>query len=351
MNGTDRADGGQGKTARRALTVVAVVGLALLLWQIVDALLLLFIGVLLAVFLRGLARRLSTHAPLSTKWSLAVVVLAIAGLIAGTSVLLGPRISQQFAQLSQALPETVDQLKQSLQQTEWGRYVLGEVPTSGSELSRRGNLFSRLTGMASRVMSIVTNAILILFAAVFFAADPDLYKRGLVLLVPEHKTGRVRQALDASGRALWKWLMGKFVAMIFVGVFVTVGLLLLGVPLALALGVIAGLLDFVPFVGPIAAAVPAILLAFTVSPAKALYAGLVYFVAQQIEGNVITPLIQQKEVSLPPVLVLFAVIAAGLVFGLLGIIVATPLVVVIMVVVKMLYVEDALGKSVSVPGQ
>lgn len=338
-----------GKVARYSLVVVAIAALALLIWQIVDAILLIFIGVLLAVFFRGLANRLSAHSPLSVGWSLGLVAVTMAALVLAAAWFLGPRISDQFTQLAETMPRTLEDTRQRLEQTQWGRYLLDEVQQDDGGIGAGGKLFSNLTGMTSRVAGVVTEVLLILFAAMFFAIDPDLYKRGAVLLVPQSKAGRVREALEAAGSALWKWLMGKLVAMLFVGVFVTVGLMLLGVPLALVLGLLAGLLDFVPFVGPIASAVPAVLLALTLGPMQALYTALVYFIAQQVEGNVVTPLIQQKEVSLPPVLVLFSVVAAGLVFGLRGIIVATPLVVVTMVFVKMLYIHDALGKDVSIP--
>lgn len=346
-----RREGDLGATAKRSLVFVGIIALALFLWQIIDALLLMFIGVLIAVFLSGLAQRLSARTPVPRIWSLVIIALALLGMVAGAAVLIGPRISEQFTQLVQTLPQSIDQLKQSLQQTAWGPSLLDQVQSAQGGLRMGGNVFSRLTGVASGALGILTNVILILFAAIFFAADPHLYKSGFVLLVPKTKSERVRDALDASGHALWKWLMGKLIAMLFVGVFVTLGLMILGVPLALVLGLFAGLLDFVPFVGPLAAAAPGVLLALTIGPSKALYAALVYFAAQQIEGNILTPLVQQAEVSLPPVLVLFAVLAAGLLFGILGMIVATPLCVLIMVLVKMLYIEDALGKDVKIPGR
>lgn len=345
MTGSGSGQGVGRQTARRTLIVVAILAVALLVWQVRDALLLLFIGILLAVFWRGLARLFSRHTKAPISWSLGAVALLLIGVVVGGSVLLGPRVSEQFTELSRTLPATIEQARQSIQQTEWSNYLLGQMQGRDGGLRIGGDVFSRLTGTASRVLAVLTNVLLILFAAIFFGIDPDLYKRGLVLLVPQNKAARVSDTLDAVGEALWKWLIGKGVAMLFVGIVVTLGLLLIGVPLALTLGIIAGLLDFVPFIGPIVAAAPGILLALTLGPSQAIYAALVYFVAQQIEGNVVTPLIQQKEVSLPPVLVLFAVIAAGLLFGLLGVIVATPLVVVAMVSVKLLYVEDVLGKK------
>lgn len=344
-------NGGISEGARLSLIFVAVVALALFVWKIATVLLLAFVGVLFAVFLRGLAQRLSDHSPLSASWALAVVALTIVAVLAALVLLMGPRISDQVQQLAETLPQSIGQLQQTVQETELGAYVLQQMQTSNGGLSLGSNVFSQLSGTASRVVGGVMDVVLILFAAIFFAINPRLYKRGVSLLLPKGKEGRFEDALDATGDALWKWLMGKIVAMLFVGVAVTVGLSLLGIPLALTLGILAGLFDFIPFFGPIVAAVPGVLLGLTVGPSDALYAALVYFAAQQIEGNVLTPLVQRRAVSVPPVLVLFAVIAGGLLFGVLGMLVATPLVVVAMVMISMLYVEDTLGKNVTVPGK
>lgn len=338
-------------TARRVLIAVAIVGIALAFWKIVDALLLVFLGALIAVFLRGLARRISDHTPLSIGWALGLAAVMLLALISLGCILLGPRFAAEITQLAETLPHSVEQLKQTLRAVPGGEALIDALKGPDGEIRFGGDLFSRFTGVASRTLSILTNIILVLFAAIFLAADPDLYKRGLVALVPKDKSDRAGEVLDASASALWKWLMGKFIAMLFVATFVSIGLMVVGVPLPLALGLVAGILDFVPFLGPTVAAIPGILLAFTVSPQMALWAALVYLGVQQIEGNLLTPLIQQEQVSMPPVVILVAIVAAGLLFGILGVIVATPLVVVLMVVVKMLYVEDVLGKKTDVPGR
>ncbi|MFC3128985.1 AI-2E family transporter [Coralloluteibacterium stylophorae] len=159
------------------------------------------------------------------------------------------------------------------------------------------------------------------------------------------------EALADSGRALRLWLGGQAVAMLAVGVLTGLGLWALGVPAALGLAIIATLLDFVPLVGPIAAAVPAILLALTVDPRTGLLTTLLYLVVQQIEGNLLQPLVQQRAVELPPALLLFALIGAGLLFGVLGVLLAAPLTVVIFVLVKRLYVRETLGEDTDVPGE
>lgn len=348
----DRDKGGISLFANRTLEVIVLVALALALWQIVDALLLAFAGVLVAVFLRGLAQTLRGYTPLSMGWSLAVVGVTLLVLLGLGLWFMGPRVAEQFSELAQTLPQTIEEFRQSLLQDSWGRYLMDQASSSsGAELGGGEDIFTRITGVASSVFGALTNIVLVLFIGIFFSVSPELYKRGVVLLVPPPRRTRVEEALSTAGHALWKWLQGQFVAMFFVGVATTVGLLLLDVPMALALGVVAGLLEFIPFIGPVAAAVPGILLALTESPTLGFYTALFYLLVQQVESNVVTPLVQRQAVSLPPVLVVLATVAAGLLFGVLGIILATPLLVVVLVLIKMLYIEDKLGDSVEVPGR
>jgi predicted PurR-regulated permease PerM len=142
--------------------------------------------------------------------------------------------------------------------------------------------------------------------------------------------------------------LGQGVSMLTVGVLVTAGLWLAGVRMAFLLGVIAGVLEFIPFIGPIMGGIPGVLIALTQDWRTALYAVIVYVIVQQVENHVLIPLIQRKAVEVPPALVILAVVALGLLFGVLGALVATPLMAVIMVWVKMLYVQDVLGKSIDV---
>ncbi len=188
-------------------------------------------------------------------------------------------------------------------------------------------------------------AIGILKGAIFFMADPSLYIRGLLLLVPERRSSRIAETIDATAQTLRYWLLGQGVSMFFVGVLTAVGLWLAGVPLAFLLGVIAGILEFVPFLGPVAATIPGVLIAVTEGWTVALYALLVYVIVQQIENRLLVPLVQWKAVSLPPALVILAVVALGLLFGVLGVLVATPLTAVLMIWIQKLYVEDVLGKN------
>jgi predicted PurR-regulated permease PerM len=180
------------------------------------------------------------------------------------------------------------------------------------------------------------------------AANPDVYRRGFLLLIPSKVEDVAGQAIDDAGRGLRGWMMGQAISSLLVAALTWAGLALLGVPAAGGLGVIAGLLDIIPMIGPIIAGIPAVLLAFTVSPLTALWTLLLFLGIQQLQGNFLQPMIQKHAVDIPPAVLLFAVLAFGLLFGFLGVLLAAPLTIVSFVLVQRIYVEATLGKAITV---
>ena len=330
---------------RRTLEVLALIALAFFLWQVKNMLLLLFLGILLAVFLSRLAGKLSAHTPLPRQAALAVVGLLILALLALSGWFFESQIAQQTDQLGRQLQQSIDRLRQY----QWGQYLGQNVP-SFSEIAGGGGggVFSRITGVASRLINVITNILIVVFLGAYLSVKPALYREGAVKLLPKKRRPRAREALGATGHVLWMWLLATFVSMAIIGALSWLGLMLLGIPLAATLGLIAGLLEFIPLIGPFLAAVPAVLVAFLQGPTQALYVALLYLGIQQVESYLVTPLVQEQGTSLPPALTLLAAIAFGLLFGPLGVIVATPLMVAIMVLTKMLYVEDVLKTPTSI---
>ncbi len=198
---------------------------------------------------------------------------------------------------------------------------------------------SRIGGALGTFVSAVANLFLVLFAGLYIAAQPRLYHDGFLKLVPPQERDRIGATLVRCGRALRNWLLGQAIAMVMVGVLTWAGLALLGVPSALALGLFAGLAEFVPILGPIAAAIPALIIALSQDTKVALWVLALFVVIQQIEGNLLQPIIQRKMVALPPAITLFAVLAFAILFGVMGALLAAPLAVVTLVVVQDLYVE------------
>lgn len=355
---------------RRVLIVAAVAVLALFLWRVRDALLLLFGAVVVAVLLLAGAHPLERRLGLSRTWSLTVVAAAVALGLALVGVLIGGQIRSQVAQLGDRLPRAVEAFE--------GRFGVdvptldrlgGGQPPGGRDGARRpqdaapqgpnladgasiaGGVVQEIARIGYAVLNTVATLVLVVVGGFFLAATPERYRTGVVKLLPVGQHARAEDALEASGRALKLWLLTQLVSMCIIAVLVGLGTWLIGLPSPLALALFAGMVEFVPIIGPVAAAVPALLLALAQGGGTFLWTLALYVAIQQIETNVLTPLVQDRMADLPPAMMLFAVVAAGSVFGLGGVLLAAPLAVVIYVLVKKLYVRQTLGEETEVPGE
>jgi predicted PurR-regulated permease PerM len=338
---------GYGELARRTLTVAAVcaafaLGLFLIAYAI-QVVLLVFAAVLLAVLLRGMANRLGEVARLGRGWSLAIVVVVLLAVLALVGWLLAPGLAHQADQMNTALDKAGKELGQSAAQYEWGKRLM-DPSTKASLLTGVADLWGGITGLFAASMSIFVGVIVVVVVVLFLAADPGTYVNGLVRLLPPPRRARGKEVLEATGKRLAWWLVGRAVSMIVVGAATGVGLWLLGVPLAPALGLMTGLLNFIPTFGPLIAAVPTALVALTVSPMEAVYAIALYTAVACLDGYAVTPLVQMRVSHLPPALLLVVQVLMGVLAGQFGLVVAAPVLVVVMVFVQMLYVEDVLEK-------
>jgi predicted PurR-regulated permease PerM len=331
-----------------ALVVLAVFGLAALVIRAVDVLLLAFGGVLCAVLLDGTAAWLTRRTPLGRRAALAVVGLAIILVIVGTVTLAGPALVAQASGLQETLAAGIAMLRR------W----LNDVPGMGSladELARAGasgpEAARRLAGVFSSAAGGLGALAVVAFVGAYLAFDPGVYRRGLLHLVDHQHRPRANEVLDRLGRALQSWLLGQFISMVIIGSLVTIGLTILGVPLAPLLGFLTFLFQFVPYIGPIASGVPAVLVALTGGPQLALATAGLYTGIQFVESYLITPLVQRRMVHLQPALLLFSELLIGALAGLLGLILAAPLAVCAVVLVQMLYVQDVIGDDVQVLGE
>ncbi|HET7564631.1 MAG TPA: AI-2E family transporter [Gemmatimonadaceae bacterium] len=199
-------------------------------------------------------------------------------------------------------------------------------------------------------LAVLAGIILIVFVAIYVAIDTDLYHSGLMHLFPHRYRERAGEVLSAIAYSLRQWFITQLIAMFAIGAVSTIVLLALNVRAALALGFIAGLLEFIPFFGPIISAIPAIAMGFLDSPEKALWVTIAYFLIQEMEGHLLIPILMKEGVDLPPVLTILSQALMVLVFGFLGLMVAVPMLAAIMVPVKMLYVSDVVGDQVDVAG-
>jgi len=332
----------------RLILVAACVGVALLLlWQLSRLLLLVFAAVLVGIMLRGLADLIARFTPLGRGLALLLASLTVVLVLGLFVAVLGVQIRTQAVELLAGAPEILRAVEarfgiEGLE--DWLTGKLRDVLASGAAVVN-------VAGFTQGLIAAAADVLLVVVAGIYFAARPHLYREGILLLFPRRLRGEAEETLELVGRALRLWLVGQLVSMILVGTLIGLGLWFLGVPSALALGFLAGLIEFVPFVGPVLGALPGVATALAQDGATALWALGLYVLVQQIEGNLITPLVQQRAVDLPPALTIFAIVAFATLFGPLGLLLATPLAVVCFVAVKKLWVRDVLAEETEIPGE
>jgi predicted PurR-regulated permease PerM len=330
------------------LAVIFLLALAAL-WYASHALLLIFACILFAILLYEASQRVRKVLPVKRQYALALVVAVLLATFGGGSYLMAPQISEQAHELSKVIPGTLEQLHERAAQNPALKAILGELPTTEQLQKAVGAMLPRAGLFFSGVLGALGNIIIIVFVGIYFALQPFLYIDGIVTLVPKRKRARAREVLDEIGATLARWMFGKFFSMVVVGIATATGLTLLDVPLALILGIIAGLLDFIPYLGPLMAGVPAVLIALSISPELALYVVGLFVAIQTMEGYLLEPLVTRKMVSLPPALTIIMQVLMGAFFGLAGVALATPLTAMLAVLVSMLYVQDLLGDNVRTP--
>lgn len=330
------AFGRAGAVGQAAILAVA----ALLLWRLADVLLMAFGAVLTAILLHALARPLTLRLKAPRSVALGLSVLALGAAVAGSLWLFGQQAVVQLAALGDLVPRAWDAIREPLSRSPLGAYALDDL-----ERLRHANGW--VVDTASRMLrgsaSAGAAAVIVLFAGLYIAFHPGTYLGGLLRLVPPAARPRTAVVLGACGEALNRWLLGQLASMVMVGVSVGLGLWAVGAPSPLALGVIAGLAQFVPVVGPMAAALPGLVVSAGVGGETLFWTAAVYVGAAQVEANLVTPLLLRQMVELPMAVTLFAVLAMGVLLGPLGVLFATPLAVVVYVVVRQVYVEDVLG--------
>ncbi len=332
---------------RRVLIVLGLTSLFLLAWFLRTLLLMLFGALVVATVFRAFADRICRLTGWRTGIGTAVSIIVILGLGVGLIALFGTHVVQQIQTLRETLPAAWHTLEARM-----GDLGLGEQLKRWAEDIRApgGSSFSAFGRTILSIGSGIADVLVVLVAGIFLATQPRFYLTGAVKLIPGGKRALALEAITESERALRLWLRGQLIAMIVVGLLTGFGLWMLGMPSAFTLGLMAGVLEFIPFAGPILSMVPAVLLALAVSPDLALWVVLLYFAVQQFEGYLLTPLVQQYAVDLPGVVLLFALIGFGALFGTLGVILAAPLTVVTYVLIKRLYVIETLHTPTPIPG-
>lgn len=310
-----------------------IVCLLLLFRAVFSVLLLVLAGALIASFFHGLAGLIKRKTKWP-KWLCMTLSIIIFILFAGSvSWFSGYRIQREAAQLAQELPQTWRHAQQKLSQTAVGRELLERA--GGKDMQQKAREVA--SAFFKSTFGILGDVYVVLFLGVFFTAAPELYRKGIVRLIPPKGRQKTKQILDKISGNLKKWLAGKIFAMFVVFVLTAIGLLALGFRMWLVLALIAGLLNSIPNFGPMIALIPALLLGLVQGMDTALLVSALYIVIQVLESNAITPLVQQKLVSVPPALIIITQLVVGAFSGFWGLLLATPLLLIVMVLINDIY--------------
>lgn len=332
---------------RRTLVVISLLAAVFLLWRVRTVVVLLFGAVMVATIFRAIAGMLHQLFRLPNRLAVLLSVLLVVAVIGLVAWLIGTEVSSQGEQLASALPKAAQIIDQHFGSMGLGHPVEGWMSLASSGGGITG---ANLTSLLTSATLIAASILIVFFGGIFLAAQPKLYGIGAIKLIPPGRRSLVAEAMEDSDRALRLWLKGQLWAMVLIFIMTWAGLWLLGVQSSLVLALISGTLEFIPYAGAIASSIPAIMVALVSGPELALWVVGLYVVVHHIEAYLIQPVIQQFAVEIPAVITLFALLAFGLLFGVLGILLAAPLAVVTYVLVKRLYVIEALDTPTPIPG-
>ncbi|BDA85536.1 AI-2E family transporter [Aureimonas sp. SA4125] len=327
-------------TRRTVSLSVLCATFALLLWLAPTVLLVVFAGILMAVFLRGGGEWIAGKLGLKAGYGVAIFCVGLTVCAVVFLGLAGAALADQVQQLWDRLPEAVRTLRGYVEDHAWINQALDKVDPGAVAPSGSG-----AASALSSTFGAFGNLVIIAFVGIYGAAAPSTYTRGLALLVAPSARPKAQSMLRESGIALRGWLKAQFVSMAVVGILTGLGLWFLGVSLAPILAILAALLTFIPNIGPVLALVPAVLLGLADGVSTALWIVGLYVTVQAIESYLVTPRVQESAVSLPPALTIAVQLLFGVLFGILGLALATPLAAVLLRVGRRFYVEDYLDKE------
>ncbi len=341
-------DDSDARLVRSVLIIMALLLFAAFIYTIHNVLLLAFAAVLVAIIFTTIAEYIVNNSRLPHGVALALTILFFFSFLGLATYMFGSQVVSQLEALSKQLPDAWANLAQKIDNPDLENDLQAEI---SKMIPDGGSIFALFRGFVSGLGGAISGLVLALIGGIYLAAQPKMYFNGTLLLFPTGMRERVKDAAMRTGTSLRAWLGGQLIAMVAIGIITGLGLWAIGVPSPVALGLIAAVLEFVPFIGPILMAIPAVLLAMTIDMETTLMTVGLYLVIQQIEGNIIMPFVQEKSVNLPAALTMFALFAMGGMFGIVGVLLAAPLTVVVYVMIKALYVRDTLGEKVDLPSR
>jgi predicted PurR-regulated permease PerM len=315
--------------------------LFLCFWYVFDIILLAFAGALVAIILHACVDWVQRHTPkyIGPKLSYAATVLGFVILICLIGYWIVPRAISEAGQIVQIIPQSVAQLTAHLDKTDWGRHV----EHGAHQLMSGSNAGSRISTLTRDAATALEYTIVIVVVGLYGAFNAREYSNGLLRWIPEGQRQNFLKISRGVAYTLRWWIIGQLVPMVVLGIASMIGLWALGVPLAFTLGLLTGVMIFIPYVGSWIAFIPTMLVSLTRGPQTAIYVTILYLVIHLLEGYVLTPIVQKRAVLVPPTLTILALLFMWKVSGLLGASLATPIVAASLALGKMLYLHKDVG--------
>jgi len=317
----------------------AIVCLTLVIILIVrvafNVLLMALAGVLISVYFHGLADMIVEKTKFGRKLSLFISIGGTIILLGIITWFIGSKIQKQATELNNTLPQTISSVRVKMSKSPLGEKILEY--TSGNNSQK---LLDTATSFFNTSFGVIGDLYIILFLGAFFTADPLLYKDGILILLPKQKKGSGRIILDRIRISLKGWLKSMLVSIVLITILIAVSLNIVGLPATTVLGLITGLLEIIPNFGPVIAMIPGVLLALTISTKTAVIVALIYIACQTIVASIVTPLLQKKIINIPPALTLLIQLIMGTLSGVMGIILAVPLLAILIIIIDELYVKE-----------
>ncbi|MEK4031829.1 AI-2E family transporter [Methylocystis sp. IM3] len=329
---------------KRAAIFICLALAPVLVWYLFDVILI-TVGALLVATLLSLGA--APFRKIKLPYSLALMLsgLLIVSVIGGAGYLFGSGVISDLDVVLGRIEDARHSAVAAMQGSPFGQTIMRHLENANVPVGQ-------LVGGVFRVSATFFLAILVtIFAGVYLAAQPSLYRAGIFKLSPHGWRNQMNDILDHLGDGLRLWLLGQLVQMFIIGALTGTAVLLIGLPSPLALGVIAGVLEFIPYLGPILSALPAILVAVTVNVPAVIWTIVAYLLIHQAEGQLVMPLIQRQMTYIPPAVMLLSIATITALFGWIGAIFAAPITVILFVLVSKLYVRDMLGERTSLPGE
>jgi predicted PurR-regulated permease PerM len=333
----------------QCVSLLGIVVSLYILWEIRQIILIVFASVTLATVLNQVViflQKFRVKRGLAIFFSVSFVILILGGFI----LVIVPRISQQLQQFSYLMPMAIERIRL------WNDWLVRVIPNTFLENIRDlryltqnlevwlNQLINNFILVLTTSLNVIVGVLIFLALTIMFMVNTAAYKRGFISLFPAFYRHRINEIMNKCADSLIGWIKGTLITMLFIAVSTYIGLIILQIPLPLVNALLAGLLEFIPNVGPTLSVIPPVILALGDDPWKAPLIVLWYVVIQQLESFVVLPLAMHSQVALLPAVTLLSIVIFGSFFGFLGVFLAVPLVIVLQVCIQEILIKDVLNK-------